>query len=143
MSKRLAQKRLDKMFKTYCEKQSSQYVSKKCAISRTTVDKYKRLEDWRGRLVGIQRKAQAKQDDNLANSLAENLKIVQFAKDKIVKLIKRGQITKKPAADLDKMIRLELLLRGEADSRPELVDNRLKDISTETLLIMQRKLKGR
>jgi len=143
VAKKLTQKKLDTMFKVWVERQSVNFVAKKCKVSHTTIEKYMELQDWVGRLAAVQLKAQAKQDDNLANSLAENLKIVQFAKDKIVKLIKRGQITKKPAADLDKMIRLELLLRGEADSRPELVDNRLKDISTETLLIMQRKLKGR
>jgi len=74
--------------------------------------------------------------------LAQNLKVVQFAKGKILELIQAGgQVSKSPAADLDKMIRLELLLRGEADSRIETKETGLKDVSTEKLLKMQKRLR--
>jgi len=141
MSKRLTQKKLDQLFKVYCEKQSSQYVSKKCAISRTTVDKYKRLEDWDGRLAKVQQKAREKQDDNLADFLGERMKYANFFVGKILEMVQAGgQVSKNPAADLDKMIRLELLLRGEADSRQETKETGLKDVSTEELLKMRNKL---
>jgi hypothetical protein len=141
MAKKLTQKQLDGMFKAYCEKQSEHYVSQKCAISRNTVRKYKRLEGWDARLVGIQQKAQEKQDDNLAKILADNLKYVKYAKGKIIELMQvGGAISKNPVSDLDKMIRLELLLRGEADSRSEVIDRKLKDVPTEMLLKMQKEL---
>jgi len=143
MAKRLQQKKIDQMFKVWVERQSVQYVSRKCSVSPTTVRRYKRLEDWDGRLAGIQQKAQAKQDDNLAKTLADNLKFVKYAKGKVIELMQAGgAVSKNPVSDLDKMIRLELLLRGEADSRTDKVrNNELKDIPTEELIRMQKALK--
>ena len=142
MAKKLTQKKLNSMFKAYCEKQSVRYVSRKCRCSHVTARKYRDLQGWDNRVAQIQHKAQEKQDESLADSLAQNLKVVQFAKDKILELIQAGgQVSKSPAADLDKMIRLELLLRGEADSRIETKETGLKDVSTEKLLKMQKRLR--
>ena len=90
MAKKLTQKKLNAMSKVYCEKQSIEYIARKCRVSHTTARKYKRFNDWDGRLVGIQQKAQEKQDDNLAESLANNLKVVMFAKGKILELVQSG-----------------------------------------------------
>ena len=144
MAKKLSQKQLDKMFKTFCERQSVRYVARICSISPVTARKYRDLEHWNNRVAEVKRKARERQDESLAGHLANNLKVVQFAKGKILELIQvGGRISNNPVADLDKMIRLELLLRGEVDSRTEIVDSGLKDVSTEELLIMRRRLKGR
>jgi len=120
------------------ERQSVNFVAKKCKVSHTTVEKYRKLHDWDGRLAGVQQKAQEKQDENLATTIAQNLKVVQFAKGKIIELIQAGvQICKNPARDLMEVIKTELLLRGEADSRTEIVDRKLKDVPTEKLLKMK------
>jgi len=142
VAKNLSQKTLDKMFKVWVERQSVEYVSRKCSVSPTTVRRYKRLHDWDSRLKSIQQKAQAKQDDNLAKTLADNLKFVKYAKGKVIELIRDdGAVSKNPVSDLDKMIRLELLLRGEADSRThELSNNELKDVPTEELIRMKKAL---
>ena len=143
MAKKLSQKTLDKMFKAYCERQSVHYVSKKYTVSRNTVDKYKRLQNWDGRLAKIQQKAQEKQDDNLAKVLADNLRFVKYAKGKVIELMQAGgQVSRTPVSDLDKMIRLELSLMGQVDSRAETVrNNELKDVPTEELIRMQKALK--
>jgi len=144
MAKKLSQKQLDEMFKVWVERQSVNFVAKKCKVSHTTVEKYRKLHDWDGRLAGVQQKAQDKQDDNLAKVLADNLKVVKYAKGKVIELMQAGGVvTKNPVSDLDKMIRLELLLRGEADSRTETVDRKLKDISTKDLQKMLKELEGK
>ncbi len=122
MSKKLTQKKIDSMFKWYVERQSVLYVSRKCRVSPTTVKKYRRMQEWDNRLKGIQEKAQEKQDDTMADCLAANLKYVQFAKGKILEVITTvGMGTTNPMSDLDKAIRLELLLRGGEDRRSEII----------------------
>jgi len=144
MAKKLSQKKLDEMFKLWVERQSLQYISRKCSVARTTVRKYMKKQDWAGRLEEIQKKAVEKQDEGLVSALAANLKIVTYAKGKIVELIMAGdRVSKTPASDLDKMIRLELLLRGEADSRSETITNDLRDVPTNELLEMQKELHRR
>ena len=143
MSKKLTQKKLDSLFACYCEKQSVNNVAKTCKVSHTTVKKYKILLEWDKRLKGVQEKAIEKQDNSLAESIAENLKYVQFVKAKIIELItqKDGVIkSTNTMADLDRAIRLELLLRGEADSRVENLDGKLKNVSTDELVKMRKQL---
>ncbi len=142
MAKRLQQQKIDQMFKVWVERQSVEYVSRKCSVSPTTVRRYKRLHDWDSRLKSIQQKAQAKQDDNLAKVLSDNLKFVKYAKGKVIELMQAGgTVSKNPVSDLDKMIRLELLLRGEADLRTDKVrNNELKNVPTEELIRMKKAL---
>lgn len=131
------------MFKAYCEKQSILYVSKKCSVSPRTVRKYRKVHEWDKRLAEIQKKAQEKTDDNLARALAQNIKYVQYAKGKVMELMQSGMVvSSNPVADLDKMIRLELLLRGEADSRTENVNTELQNMSTEELLKLKEKIQN-
>jgi len=142
MAKKLSQKQIDGMFKVWVERQSVNYVAKKCNVSHTTVEKYMALQDWRGRLAGIQEKAQGKQDDSLAVFLASRIKYVEFFVKKVVDAVRTGQIdiTKDPASAITKLIDVELLLRGQVNSRMAIIDSKLKDVSTETLLKMREKI---
>jgi len=119
-------------------------VSKKCTVSRNTVSKYRKLCNWELRLAKIQEKAQEKQDENLAKILANNLKFVKYAKGKVIELMQRStQVSRTPVSDLDKIIRLELLLIGEAASRARTVQsNELKDVPTEELIKMREILRA-
>ena len=129
MAKKLTQKKLDSMFEAYCEKQSVRYVSRKCRCSHVTARKYRDKFDWNNRVERIRQKAQVKQDDNLATVLADNLKFVNYAKGKVIELMQGGGgVSKNPVSDLDKMIRLEMLLRGGVD-----VDTKITVIFHEDL----------
>lgn len=88
-----------------------------------TVRKYRDREGWDQRRAEIVRKANEKADKKQVSLLAENMKIVRFAKSKIVdqiKAIEQGkEVSKTPVGDLDKLIRLEEFLQGRPDSRPQ------------------------
>ncbi len=145
MPKGLSQKKLDKLFACYCEKQSVNNVAKVCKVSHTTVKKYKILLDWDSRIKDVQAKAIEKGNISLADSIAKNLTYVEFIKGKLVELlVNEKNIFKSTNVvnDLDKAIRLELLLRGEADSRMELKDDKFKNISTKQLLKLRKDLEN-
>lgn len=140
MANKLTQKKIDKMFRAYCEKQTAFFVAKKCRVSETTAKKYIKKEKWAERLLVVKQKAIEKQDEHISDIIAENLKHVRFVKDEIIESIKNGNAaSKNPAADLDKIIRLELLLVGESDSRIELKDSPLIAIDDMNLSLQVRK----
>ena len=132
------------MFRFWLERQSIQFVARKCTVSRDTVRKYKHRQNWDGRLAKIRQEAQEKQDDSLAKVLADNLKFAKYAKGKVLELMQVGApISRSPISDLDRLIRLELLLLGYSDSRPpEGYNNDLRHIPTQELLRMKRELEA-
>jgi len=140
MAKKLTQKKIDKMFKAYCERQTAFFVAKKCHISVTTAKKYIKKEKWAERVLIVKQKAIEKQDEHISDIIADNLKCVRFVKDEILENIKNGKIaSRNPASDLDKIIRLELLLVGESDSRIEIKDSPLIAIDDMNLTLQVRK----
>lgn len=141
MANKLSDKKIKKMFNAFCEKESNSYVSKKCKVSTTTVRRYRNSHNWDERIEEIKKKARQKEDEKRADYLAENIKTVRFAKSKVLKAMQAGEV-KLTGADLDRYIRLELFLRGEADSRPEFVNKELQQLSTEKLLEMKERLEG-
>jgi len=122
MSKKLTSKKLAQMFAKFCERQSANYVSKKCHVHYATVTKYRQLGKWDSRLAKIQAKAEQIAGANSAAELADSLSIVRFCKAKLFKQIKKmkaADLSDTPIADLDRLIRLELFLMGQPDSRPD------------------------
>lgn len=143
MAKGLSRKKLEQLFAAYVERQSIRNVAKVCNVSHTTVRKYRDKLGWDQRLKDVQAKAVEKGNNTLADSIAKNLEYVQFVKGKIMEnIMVKGVGGTNPVNDLDKAIRLELLLRGEADSKTEVVSAELKAMSTEELLEMRKNLKG-
>jgi len=142
MAKKLSQRKLDSMFKVYCERQSIEFISRKCRVSPVTVRKYRRLENWDERIVEVKSRAREKQNETLADLLANNLETVQFCKDKLIEKIEAGTVNlaRQPIIDLDRLIRLELLLSGEVDSRREVVSDELRGLTTEQLFKLKKKL---
>lgn len=117
---KLTEQKQAEMFVVYCEKPSVRYVSQKCQVSRTTAGRYKAKDNWDKRLSEIKLKAEKKTDSQLAKRLAENLKIVRFAKAELVKKIQKGKDKSTSTySELDKLIRLEEFLLGKPDSRPD------------------------
>ena len=140
MPNTLPQKKLDEMFAAYVGKQSILHVANKCAVSRDTVRKYKNRLDWDARLKDVQQLAVEKGNGDLAESIAANLKYVEFVKAKLLEEVTAiGIKSTNTIADLDKAIRVELLLRGEADSRPETKTTKSKDKKELKELLKQKK----
>lgn len=142
MAKRLSAKKLEEMFKAYCERPSLQYVSRKCKVSHVTARKYRKSEDWEARMLKIQQKANDRVDDNIAKTLSNDIKIVQLAKSRAVHTLRETKQldAKNIVGDLNTLIRLELFLRGENESRTEVVTGGLEEKSLEDLLAMKKQL---
>lgn len=68
--------------------------------------------------LAVQIRVQQKVSKETADRMAENLLLIKGAKNLIAKQITSGQI-KATLGDIDKLSRAELLLLGQADSRPD------------------------
>ncbi len=115
---------VDQMWKMFQSGFSAPAISRACSVSKGCVLTYRRKEKWVERRDKITERANAKADHEQVTLLAENMKIVRFAKGKLLEQLKKiadGQeISKMPVTDLDKLIRLEEFLHGRPDSRPQL-----------------------
>lgn len=141
MAKKLKQAKRNRMFAAWCAKESVRFVARKCNISITTVYRYKEWDNWDERLRKVRAEAQQKVDKKIIDHTAESLIIVRAAKARLAQNIKIGAIkTKSTISDLDKLVRLEQLLMGGADSRPDLVIAELRNMSTKALLKLLKQL---
>lgn len=142
MSKRLTAKKLRQMFAAYCERPSVYHVAAKCKVSPTTAKRYRDAEDWDGRLKQISRKAAEKVDRKVVDVTAENLRVVRFAKARVVRRIRNGKVKSSSTySDLDRLVRLEQFLSGGNDSRPDVEITELRSKSTGELRALLRQLR--
>ena len=93
-SKRITLQKAGQMFGVWCESQSIQFVSSECAVHRDTVRRYRERDRWDERLKEIQKKAREIVDTTAAQLLAEDLKIVRYAKGKIFQALQAGKLYK-------------------------------------------------
>lgn len=120
---KLSEELVAKMWQLFSEGSSVQAISRKLSVSRTTVHKYKLRLGWEKRRQSILDEANRKSDKKQISLLAENMKIVRFAKGRIIEKLREvalKDVTKTPIPDLDKIIRLEEFLQGRPDSRPQI-----------------------
>ena len=133
MANKLAQKTIDKMWVFWQEKQSVSFVSRKVRVSRSAVNRYRRIDKWDERLIKINHKAIEKADNQTARDRARDIRLVEAAKSiwaqqltgklKVVcpNCQHQHEITipklKAQFRDLDTFVRLSELLAGEVDSR--------------------------
>ena len=144
---KLTNEKRDEMFRSWLFKSTVDYVSRKCGVHRATVDRYRKLDEWDARVKVIQDKAREKLDNNDANRLAEKLETLRKAKDLwVASLIGHVKCPhcgenipvpkmKMTFGDFDKIIRLELFLRGQPDNRPK-VGDALDHLSSEELMVI-------
>ena len=116
--KRLTGDQIEEMFLAYAGDPNVGRVAKSAGVSRTTVQKYRDRDNWDRRREQILQDVRKKSDNETAKALSANLKVVRFAKAKIVKQIQAGKDKSTSTyADLDRLIRLEGFLLGQPDSR--------------------------
>jgi hypothetical protein len=126
MANKLSQKRIDEMWAAYQERQSIEFVSKKCGgLHWRTVDRYRRLERWDERLTEIRRKAQDEADYDLAKATAASLMLVQAYKEKLAVAMEFKNIADEDvtASEIERIIKVEQLLLGGVESRHEITGN--------------------
>ena len=70
MANKLTDEKREQMFQAYCERQSIQFIAGKCTVNRTTVKRYRDLDNWENRRAAIARKSQKKSDDAAAKRRA-------------------------------------------------------------------------
>jgi len=67
---KITEKKREAMFEAWQEKQSLSYVATKVQVSRPTVRRYRKRDNWDQRTAKIKAKAQEKVDDKLARARA-------------------------------------------------------------------------
>ena len=129
MANRLSKTKIEELWTAWQEFENVNQVATKCGVHHKTVERYLRLEKWDERLAGIKAKAQQKADYDLAQARAEDITIVRAVKTELVKALRKAQesgvdlFAVDPAypgritGALDELVKLELLLMGEATER--------------------------
>jgi predicted DNA-binding protein YlxM (UPF0122 family) len=121
---KLTKKKVAEMRKLFMAGFSAPTIARACSVSKGVVLKYRKTEKWVQKRDEITERAIKKADDAQVSLLAENMKIVRFAKGKLLEQLKKiadgEEISKMPVTDLDKLIRLEEFLHGRPDSRPQM-----------------------
>lgn len=113
MSNKLPKKKIAKMFKSFCEKQTNHYVAQKCKISVTTVKRYRKLDNWDERAAEINKKVEEKLDDDIAEIKSNHIKFVRVIVDKYKKYVEKTETLELTAGEYERLAKLELFLMGE------------------------------
>ena len=129
MPAELPQTKRIELFRAYCDRRSVQYVARTCSVSPTTALRYKRMDDWDGRLEGITRKADEKIDDSIAEMMARQAKQSRAVQAKALqKIVEDGFKTSRSAADAYfKAAQEERVIRGEPSDRLNLVQEEMNN----------------
>jgi len=129
LANRISKTKIEELWTAWQEFENVNQVATKCGVHHKTVERYLRLEKWDERLAGIKAKAQQKADYDLAQARAEDITIVRAVKTELVKALRKAQesgvdlFAVDPAypgritGALDELVKLELLLMGEATER--------------------------
>jgi tRNA A37 N6-isopentenylltransferase MiaA len=86
---KVSEKTRDAMFVAWQEKQSLDYVRKKCGVAWVTAARYREKDEWDKRLAKIKAKTQAKVDDNAAKRRARHIELAQLMQKKGAAFLRR------------------------------------------------------
>jgi len=135
MPKKVTQETIDRMFKHFCNDDSIPEIAKKFKVCTKTVMKYRKMDEWDKRKEEIRLRTRARFDYDIVRENQKNLQLISAGKSLIAKAISEGRIKPK-LRDLTELIKTELLIVGEPDSRLDvtviedvfrnLTDNELK-----------------
>jgi hypothetical protein len=117
---------IEQMWLAYQEKQSDNYVAKKCRVANGTVRKYRERLGWADRLRRIRDKAAREADDQAAKRRARHIKLAQLAQKTGADYLMDA---KKPISDghtairaVLEGVRLEREIVGDEDKRRIRID---------------------
>lgn len=123
MPNRLPNEKRAELWAAYQERQSIDYVSKKCGVHHKTVERYRHLDSWDQRLTKARAAAQERADYSLADAMADNLRLVRAYKERVAQALESKTVSTDDvtAAELERVIRLEAFVLGGAESRHQVV----------------------
>jgi transposase len=117
-------------------KRSQEAVAKKLGMSVSTIKNWSRSFNWRGRVAErdaeVAREIANKTITDEVSRRKRNLQIVNMSLVQLAKSIAAGKL-RMTLSDLDRLIRLELLLTDQPDGRQEIIFGDLKNKSREEL----------
>jgi hypothetical protein len=110
------------LWRAYKQRQTAEYVAKKCGISWHTADKYIKKLKFAERWQKIEQEANKKVDKDQAESLAEEIRNISHIKSIALDMLETVLSSKElipSISDYIKLVQLERSLRGEHDNREE------------------------
>ena len=123
------------------EKRSYEKVSKKFGVALSTVKLWGQSFGWKNRIkdrnLQIAREMATRALNDEVSRRERSLQIVQMALVHLAKAIAEGKV-KMTLQDLDRLLRLEMFLTDQPDSRQEVVFADLRNKTTEELREMMR-----
>lgn len=134
MADRLPRAKVDEMWLEFQRHGSAAEVARTCHAHPRTVARVRRVERWDERLAEVRSKAQAEADYDLAAARAQSLRLLRAYKTKVEQALLKKAVSPDDvnAAELDRIVRTEMLLLGAPDSRTEVVANVSGRISSMT-----------
>jgi len=108
----------DKVFKLYGSGEPIERISKDLGISKTTIYEWLRKYNWKGRAEAIQQKVNEQLDETITDIKKRQRQIIKATLAKYVKDLQEGNVNVS-ASEIERIMRHELLLSGEATERVE------------------------
>lgn len=115
---KISEKKMDAMFKAFCDHQSIRHVAKKCHVSPTTARRYRQIQNWDARVEEIEKKVQAIQDETEVQRRDRHIKLARLMEDKAQAFLEKNGITSCKVAvhAMVAAVRMEREAMGEAGS---------------------------
>lgn len=114
---KIAESKITEMWTAFQEKPTIHYVASKCKISPTTVKRYIIKENWRQRMIDVKKNVQTVGKYTIIESKKQNINLCRYIKGEALSKYKEGKITLWVLSHvIDKTIRLEMMLFGEAET---------------------------
>jgi hypothetical protein len=117
---KLTQKKMDDMFRAYQEKQSFNYISKKCKVANQTVKNVAKRERWKERLIKIREAQELINIESVAQVKARWQRVIRETVERYCKQLKKSKGTFVSPGVLKSLMEAEMYLVGEPTSRIEI-----------------------
>lgn len=125
MANRLSEAKRAELWSAFQERQSIDFLARKCGVHHRTVERYRVLDRWDERLAKVREDAQKRADYTLAIAMADSLRLVLDYKRRLgealgSKKLAPGDVT---ATELERIIKLEAFVLGGVESRHQIVSD--------------------
>lgn len=121
MANRLSDKKIREMWEAWQEKQTINYVVRKCKVNTNTVKRYREKMGWDERLKAIQSRAEELENESIAQRRARHAKLGKMLQAKGAMFFRDADIESESAAirALETGVEIENLALGDATSRED------------------------
>mgnify|MGYP000845557772 CR=1 FL=1 len=123
MKETLKQKEAFELYYSLGDKRSLMSVARQCGVSERTVARWSKLFNWQERVeqrdIENARRLEEKTNETVVATKANYRKIIKAAIGRWVKRFQGGEIDVESVWDLERLVKLDLLLMGEPTDRSE------------------------